>query len=201
MTSIHVNRVPLRAVSSGRCACFAVKGVSSLSLASCTDCSNKSLTDASAENSDYPLEIINLAALKSNLNVLENSSFNSNGSKIGSKLREELRICHDNDPRRRKLRVDDPEHPSNQIIRPGAALTVKPSTRKKSSPPGTSTGGVDYVSDFIKDSPLSWTFRPGMVLLSPMSHPVACIEFFANILVLNHPKWCDHANLSSLFTP
>lgn len=192
--SIHVNRVSLRAVGAGRCACFALREVpraqSSSSITSMGPLAHNGVavvnTNQCGEEAPALLKI-SLDAIVPPVDghaTPPKKSVRTNGLSLSGptddenvlKLRDELRINHVNDPRRRKLRVGDPSHPSNVPVLPDLPANAADTQCNGETMHGTQT------------CPLGWPFRPGMVLVSSSTKPTACMEFEANILVLNHPK-------------
>lgn len=169
-----MNHVSLRCVSAGRCACFAIREIDEQ-----RSCIGEHLEtprnyeDSAAESTAASPN------LKIDIDVLPGSGSEDCTSVM--RIRNELRIPHTNDPRRRKLRVDDPEHPSNLIKAP---VTVDSDLCAKHD----SNESLSSLQSDDTERPLNWPFRHGLVLLSRAMSPIACIEFEANILVLNHPK-------------
>ena len=163
--SIHVSRVSLRQIAAGRCACFAVRSKPSA----------KRDTEKELDESGY---------LRIDLSILDQGSecpcretHDTRDHEKGiTELREELRISHSKDPRRRRLRVDDPDHPANKVVAP--VIVTSPKEYK-----------TRHLCQSLElTNPMSWPFNPGMVLISSSSCPVATFEFDARILVLNHPN-------------
>lgn len=173
----------LREVTAGRCACFAVSEVPSAS-PSAADISHHQ------EASSPPQVQEDSARLKIDLCAVDSANYSPATATCATEvsdptLRAELRICHKTDPRRRRLRVADPEHPSNLIVQSlSAHRTGRGGAYGSASSLNSSTSGEASRNG---NGPLGWQFRSGMVLLSTSPPHSACIEFEANILVLNHP--------------